>query len=200
MKKKIIIICLFIAFLIQSISNASYEPNIEDIKLKKLVYCNILDGYSNGEYRLKELITRAEFSKMVYILIRGTNDLGKPFLEQENAFVDLIENGRTHWAKGYIMFCVQEGYLKGKTKSLFKPEEYISVSEICTILLRSMGIQKEEREYKEKETMIMNTIEKKEEQYATREDVCKIIYDLLPPSSGTEAEDYPLAISNRIEI
>ena len=192
MKKKILIIiaCMLTVTLVTS---AKTEENEQEIKLKTLEYLHVLDGYGNGEYKLNQLVTRAEMSKMVYILARGTSDLGKPFLNSETGYNDLDKNGNSHWAKGYISYCTKEGYIKSKSSLQFKPEDHMTIKEVCSILLRCMGVN-EGKQLTEERDKMLNSCGKDEFQKATREDVINIIYDSIPQNNNKNKEEYPLAI------
>ncbi len=91
----------------------------------------IFNGYSDKTYRPDNFITRAELSVVLskYVSIKATD-------KGDAKFNDIDK----HWAKGYIMGLVSEGYIKGYPDGTFKPANNVKRSECVSIINRILGI------------------------------------------------------------
>lgn len=89
----------------------------------------IINGYSDGTFRGDKTITRAEFAKIVCVMLG---------LDTENA-KDAGFNDTDHWAKAYINACAEKGLIKGKSADRFDPNGNIKRGEIATLVNRITG-------------------------------------------------------------
>lgn len=96
-----------------------------------------LNGFQDGTFRPKQQLTRAEFMKMICILLNETIDTSTYDGKQE--FLDVK---RSHWANGYIHKAVQKKIVNGYPGKLFKPDQPISYAEVITTLIRLSGNEK----------------------------------------------------------
>ncbi|MCX5970290.1 MAG: S-layer homology domain-containing protein [Coprothermobacterota bacterium] len=86
----------------------------------------IISGYPDGTFQPDRLVSRAEFSA---ILCRALNL--SPSTNQGD-FSDLS----SHWAKGYVLALVEEGFIKGYPDGAFAPDALIKRAEIAAIMSR----------------------------------------------------------------
>lgn len=121
----------------------SGNPYFKDII--SLYQKGLIEGYDDKTFRPDQLITRAEFVKMV--LGAGQcidcryppSDIKKKYSEQP--FPDVL-------TEAWYFYCVSHGknigiitgYLGGDKKGLFSPADSISRAESIAILLRSLGV------------------------------------------------------------
>lgn len=108
MKKVAVILCI-VSLLSNVIANAaavsmtySTEQKIETLK-----QCNIVNGYEDGNFYPQNNISRAEFCKMVSVM--SGMDVGNS-MDNNSFFADVPTE---HWANRYIMFCYNNGLIKG---------------------------------------------------------------------------------------
>lgn len=97
-----------------------------------LVEYEVLGGYSDGTFKPKNNITRAEFAKMV-CQASGWS-LTRP---ASSSFTD-VETG--HWAYAYIETAKEHGVTGGYPGGIFKPGANITRAEICKMLVAAGNI------------------------------------------------------------
>ncbi len=97
--------------------------------IKKLVDYGVLNGYPDGAFRAEKAVTRAEFCKM--ILLGLSYPLG---VSASPTFPDAPPD---HWAYTYVETAFKEGLAIGYPDGSFRPEGYITIAEILTILVRA---------------------------------------------------------------
>lgn len=128
------------------------EDTVESIKFKdiptgieeknsilNLYYRGIISGYPDGTFKPSNLVTRAEFSKMVaetaqYLLLQN----------QTAKFKDVTA---THWAFNYIMTLADKEILKGKAVDKFDPEGKVTLGEAIAIVNRTFLVYGEGTTY-----------------------------------------------------
>lgn len=88
----------------------------------------LVGGYPDGSFRPDGDITRAE---LVTLLVRATGqEVGPVF---DSVFNDLP---KTHWAAGYAMKGIEQGYIKGYPDGTFRPARNISRAEGTAVMAR----------------------------------------------------------------
>ena len=95
----------------------------------------ILNGYGDGSFRPTGKITRAEFSKMVYVVKNGVDDRGGVLQNVASKFQDV--NG--HWARGYINYAERAGIIQGRSAVRFDPDAPITAFEAAKMSLLLLG-------------------------------------------------------------
>lgn len=92
----------------------------------------IISGYPDGTFRGDKTITRAEFCKIVCVMlgldVDGAADAG---------FADAAD----HWAADYINACAAKGYVNGKGEGKFAPDANIKRGEVATLINRITGAE-----------------------------------------------------------
>lgn len=105
--------------------------------IELLVAAGVINGYEDGSFGGGRSITRAEFVKMLAVLL-GL-DKGEVPEENEVTLSDIDE----HWAKDYILRFVAKGYILGYPEGDFRPDKSVTRAEAVTVLNRVIGLQKE---------------------------------------------------------
>lgn len=107
--------------------------------IEHLYHMGIISGYPDGSFKPQGNVTRAEFSKMLYVSGNMTDDLESPIV-----FNDVMDS---HWAKGYIYTLATKEIVNGKGAGRFDPEGTITVGEVLTIISRAFDTYGETYSY-----------------------------------------------------
>ena len=94
----------------------------------------IIDGYDDNTFKGTDGLTRAEFVKILSIILNLETEETK-----ENKFTDIS----AHWAKDYINVFSELGYLNGYGDGTFKPDNKLTRAEFVTIINRIIKISTE---------------------------------------------------------
>ncbi|MDR0381828.1 MAG: S-layer homology domain-containing protein, partial [Oscillospiraceae bacterium] len=115
----------------QSQINAKYVPAIN-----MLYELAIMQG-NNGEFRPVSNLTRAEFSKMVYVVAnRGSTNANNYQNVAEVSFQDYVS---TDWFAGYVNWAAVQGVVEGKSPTRFDPQGNVTGYEAAKMLLVILG-------------------------------------------------------------
>lgn len=90
----------------------------------------ILNGYLDGTFKPEANITRGEFAK---IIVSATNTLNS---SATASFSDVTADD---WYYYYVSSAYKEGFIKGYPDGTFRPNDYITRADICTIVSRCLG-------------------------------------------------------------
>ncbi len=125
-----------IIFLRENVTNGSISifPDLPtDLEkansIEHLYHMGIINGYPDGTFKPQGNVTRAEFSKMLYVSGKMTDDLDTPIV-----FNDVQDS---HWAKGFIYTLASKEIVNGKGGGKFDPEGTITLGEVLTIISRA---------------------------------------------------------------
>ena len=121
-------------------SNSEVMPIFPDLPsniegstaIQHLYDLGIINGYPSGEFGPMGDVSRAEFSKLLFLSGKMTINLESPI-----AFTDISQ---THWAKGYIYTLASREIVKGIGNDLFSPNGTITIGEVATIIDRSFTL------------------------------------------------------------
>jgi hypothetical protein len=91
---------------------------------------DVIYGYTDGSFKPKNYITRAEFAALIYRFA------GIKSARTENPFSDLSED---HWAYSEIVSLAQSGLIEGYPDGTFGSENYITRAEAMTIINKFLG-------------------------------------------------------------
>lgn len=131
--KKIISIMLsailLCTFMTGALADGSYNTSYP-----LLAALNILNGDPNGNLRLEEPITRAEFSKVAVAASPYRNAVAKNLTI--SPFSDV---SYTHWAAPYIQTALEHGLMRGYLDATFQPNAGVLLEEAVTVALRLLG-------------------------------------------------------------
>lgn len=138
--KKVLSIVLVLAMVLGSVamvSAADYKDqaaitNKEAVAV--LSELKVLEGDANG-FRPTDTLTRAEAAAIIARLVLGREEADK-LAAAATQFSDVPA---THWAAGYINYCVSEGILAGNGDGTFNPEGLLTVSAFQKMVLCALG-------------------------------------------------------------
>lgn len=118
-----------------SFSDVSDKATAQNVEVLRLL--GVMEGDGNGRFRPNDSLTRAEFCKMVVVL------MGKGESAMRYETVTIFPDVRaSHWAAGYINLAVRQSeprLLAGQPDGTFAPDRAISYGEAVTILMRLLG-------------------------------------------------------------
>lgn len=97
----------------------------------------VIMGYSNGDFKPEQAVTRAEFAAMINRLF-GLKEKG------EIAYQDI---SKSYWAMGEIQIATKAGYMKGDEKGLFNPNRMVTRNEMAVVLDKLLEL--DEKEWKQ---------------------------------------------------
>lgn len=133
--KKIITALLSLSItLFGTVSLASFD-NDEDI-INLLSELSIMQGDGDGNYRLDDAVSRAEFTKVAVAASSAKNTVAPGM--KISPFGDVPY---THWSAPYVKAGVSAGIVRGYLDSTFHPDDTVSYEEAITVLLRVLGYQ-----------------------------------------------------------
>lgn len=90
----------------------------------------IIGGYSDGNFRPEDKITRGEFSRIIYAVLDSRGEL----FELKGDFIDISNN----WASEYIKYLAGNKIINGFAGNVFRPEDSITRGEVAAITDRVM--------------------------------------------------------------
>lgn len=99
----------------------------------------ILNGDSNGDFKLGENVSRAEFTKMVVNASEYKNSVA--INQPTSTFKDVKY---THWAAPYIRIAATKGLVTGYTDATFRPSDNVLFEEALNICLKLLGYTSED--------------------------------------------------------
>lgn len=94
----------------------------------------VINGYEDGSFNPTGKVTRAEMAKILAFVLNGGVDVGESYTSA-CTFAD----SQSHWAKGYIGYCVSAGLINGKNANTFDPNGQVTGYEVAKMLLCALG-------------------------------------------------------------
>ena len=107
--------------------------NDEDI-MSLLSELNIMVGDDDGNLRLDDNVSRAEFAKIAVASSKLQRYSSNRF--KSITFKDVTY---THWSAPYIKAAVSAGIAEGYVDSTFRPDNTVSYEEALTMVLKVLG-------------------------------------------------------------
>ncbi len=139
MIKKIFSIILCVIVIIPSCITTSASVYSESGIISLMAELGIMNGDPDGNLRLDDNLSRAEFSKMV---VNASSYKNLVALNQPTStFKDV---NYTHWAAPYIRVGVNKGILSGYPDASFKPSNPVLFEEALSICLKLLGYTTED--------------------------------------------------------
>lgn len=182
MKKTISYILCFV--LILSVwSFVPYNVSADDEGIVSLMAeLEIMQGDPDGNLRLSETVSRAEFTKMVLNASEYKNIVAKN--QATSTFKDVLY---THWASPYIRVAVNKGIITGYSDSTFRPDECVLYEEALNICLKLLGYSSEDFGTSwpygqiglSENIGLSDNVSLSAGDYVTRRDAMNIIYNML---------------------
>lgn len=129
--KKFLVTALFSIFLITNVSAAfddvsnghMYDDAIDFVEDE-----NIVNGYSDGTFRPDNLITRAEFTKIIVNALYDEDEIE----DCNDEVFDDVDNDNKFFE--YICLAEEKDIVSGYSDDRFRPDEYITLGEASKIL------------------------------------------------------------------
>ena len=115
-------------------TNTVFASSLQDGALDLLRELNIMQGDPDGNMRLEDSVTRAEFTKVAVASSDYRNYVATNL--SISPFPDVTYR---HWAAPYVRVGVSNGLLSGYPDATFKPDEPVLYEEAITIMLRALG-------------------------------------------------------------
>lgn len=100
---------------------------------------NVVEGYSDGTFKPENNINRAEFVKMMVVVLNIDN-----VSDNKHCFNDV----KDEWYAKYICFAKEKGWVNGYPDGFFRPANNINKVEAIKILLESSGLMKYQSQQK----------------------------------------------------
>ena len=138
-KNLIIVFAMCTVFILAASATFTDEGSIRNRDaVSYLTENGILSGYSDGTFRPGGNITRAEFAKMIFVMLKNTDD-ASGYINMAKELTDI----GSHWANGYISALFNEGIVAGGNSGLFNPDSSITGFEMAKMLLAATGTNAE---------------------------------------------------------
>ena len=142
----------------------------------------IMQGDSDGNLRLNRLIYRSEFAQMMLNASPFKNLQKGPI--SFTVFSDVPAN---HWAAGAVKTVVENGWFRGYLDGTFKPDQFITLEEAASAILKQLGYTAsdlsgtypEAQLNKLKELDLMDGVTATRGRQITRNDALYLFYNLL---------------------
>ena len=142
--KKVLSLVLCVAMMLSvmvvgagaAFSDQSKIKNTEAVDM--CVALNIIGGYPDGSYKPEGNITRAEFAKMICVLLNGGTTPATA-TNTTPTFNDVRGNANAAWAEGFIEYCYAKGIVSGVGGGKFAPNGNVTATEAAKMLLVALG-------------------------------------------------------------
>lgn len=101
----------------------------------------VFKGYDNGaRFEPQGDITRAEVAAIIYRIATGdVTDTQKDIYSTWGLFTDVADGS---WYAGYVNYCANAGYIKGRGNKIFDPNGKVTGYEALAMILRAIGYDK----------------------------------------------------------
>ena len=110
------------------VSAAGNAASLEDAS-QAVTALGIMSGDGNGDLKLSQKVTRAEFVTMVIKASPGGDGVGQA---ATSPYPDVP---RSHWASGYVEAAVSRGLVSGFSDGTFRPGQEIKLAEAASMAL-----------------------------------------------------------------
>ncbi|MBQ8300718.1 MAG: S-layer homology domain-containing protein, partial [Clostridia bacterium] len=131
--KKIISFVMSAMMLLLSVPSMADCDNEEDI-MSLLSELNIMVGDADGNLRLDDYVSRAEFAKIAVASSKSKNTIAAGI--KVSPFKDVTYK---HWSAPYVRAAVSAGIVAGYVDATFKPDNTVSYEEALTMVLKVLG-------------------------------------------------------------
>lgn len=134
MKKKIISVILAAVTALSVLPSAIAAWDTEENILSLLNGLNIMQGDGNGNYRLDDYVSRAEFAKVAV-----ASSSAKDTVAAGLSISPFRDVKYTDWFAPYVQAAVSAGLCQGYIDGTFHPNDSVSYEEALTMLLKALG-------------------------------------------------------------
>lgn len=170
-----VLIVLFNLLILGNIVYAASNDTINDV-----VSYGIVEGDPDGDLRLSDCMTRAEFAAI------SCRMLNLDIIELENTI--FLDVNKDFWGYDYINTAYNYGIIHGYDDKTFKPNEFISYEEALKMIVCSLGYSQKAEQYAiypygykicAAELGLTKNLKTSDGQNIIREDVVQLIYNGL---------------------
>lgn len=197
MKCLILIMCLSLLLPCVGVSAAAGEQEIANL----LAGMSIMSGYPDGQLRLEQPVTRAEFSKIAIA--------ASPYKNRVASSLSISPFGDVsfkHWAAPYVKLAVSNGLVTGYPDSTFRPEQTVLLEEAVTVMLKLLGYTNDDFGYSwpygqlglAENIGLLDNISVAVGTPMSRRDVMLLVYNLLTCSPKNSTSDYLESIQYKL--
>ena len=139
--KKVLALVLTLALALSVAAGAAFTDQKQIKNTEAVDMCvalNIVSGYPDGSFKPEGNITRAEFTKMLCVLLNGGKE---PNLGTSTTpiFNDVRTSANSSWAEKYIEACYVQGIVSGVGDGKFNPNGNVTGTEAAKMLLVALG-------------------------------------------------------------
>ena len=134
--KKILALLIVFALLLGGIPVFAANITAATSLLREL---SIMQGDPDGNLRLDDYVSRAEFTKIAVAASTYKNSVASGLTV--SPFMDVPAG---HWASPYIIVGANSGLIKGYTDATFRPDNDVLFEEAVTIMLKVLGYADED--------------------------------------------------------
>ncbi len=154
---------------------------------------DIMKGDPDGNFRLDDYVTRAEFTKVAIAASVHKNSVASRLTV--SPYPDVTY---THWAAPYVSVAVNNGLVNGYEDSTFRPENNVSLEEAVTIVLKMLGYTSDDfgSSWPYGQMGMANNLDLTDDidrvvgEALTRRDVARLISNLMKTRSKGSAAKY----------
>ena len=134
MSKKILSAALAILIIMSSFTAVFAEGDI-DSYIDFVSQFNIIKGDPDGNFRLDDLVTRAEFTKIAVAASSFRNSVATNL--SVSPFKDVPYS---HWAAPYVQLALSNDIVNGYEDATFRPDNIVTYEEGITIFLKPASL------------------------------------------------------------
>lgn len=179
--KRLISIALTLAMFLAAVPSYADWDNDEDI-LSLLSELEIMVGDGDGNYRLDDNVSRAEFAKIAVASSKSKNTVATGM--NVSPFKDVTYQ---HWSAPYVRAAVTAGIVEGYVDATFKPDDTVSYEEALTMMLKVLGYTDEDFGYSwpygqiglAQNLELTKNVEAQQGEAMTRRQVANLVYNAL---------------------
>ena len=148
-RKKVLALVLTLALALSVAAGAAFTDQKQIKNTEAVDMCvalNIISGYPDGSYKPGGNITRAEFTKMLCVLLNGGNTPATA-TKATPTFSDIRTSANASWAEGFIEYCYAKGIVSGVGGGKFNPNGNVTATEAAKMLLVALGYNADVENY-----------------------------------------------------
>ena len=145
--KKILALVLALVMSFSLLATANAFTDSEEINdtfeeaVDVLSNLKVFQGYDDGKtFQPKGDITRAEVAAIIYRIVTGDVEDKQVSLYSDYVKFDDVNSGS--WYAGYVGYCANAEYIKGRTATTFDPNGKVTGYEALAMILRAVGYDK----------------------------------------------------------
>ncbi len=179
MKKIISFVLAFVLTMASVTAIAGAEETAETINageaVETIFALDIMQKNNLGEMNLSENVTRAEFVMTLYRLLNYNSRNNDVFAS--TAYFNDVDI--YHYAAGHVENMVIRGLIRGFDDGSFRPEDNITLEQVCSVLVEAAGYIDKDYMSVVYKTDMLKGVSLSTSDLVMREDLSKILYNLL---------------------